>query len=114
MNEIIELEKLRLKRKHQCHRLVPTQKKSLSPAWSKLITRLFLSIILLLISTIYINWSNQTKENFQQKVFGTNLSFTTINQWYEKQFGKVLPLDLPSIDTPVNKIGRASCRERVY
>lgn len=104
MDEIIELEKLRLKRKHQVNTYNPPKKKQLSSTSSKVVTRVLVSVIFILISTIYINWSDITKENFKQAVFGTNLSFTTINNWYEKQFGKVLPLDFPSIDTPVNNI----------
>ncbi len=103
MDDRIELEKERLKRKHKQRVNLPTKKKKTNIFQSEAMTRVLIAIIFVLISTIYIYWSEESKEMVKKNLFETSLSFTAINDWYEKEFGKVIPIDLNKGTTPVTK-----------
>ncbi len=103
MDDRIELEKERLKRKHKQRVTLPTKKKKTNIFQSEAMTRVLIAIIFVLISTIYIYWSEESKEMVKKNLFETSLSFTAINDWYEKEFGKVIPIDLNKGTTPVTK-----------
>lgn len=98
----VEYELERIKRKHQ--RQDYQNKKN--PEKNKIaafFTQVLLAVIFLLISVIYINYSDFNLTNYRQNVFEKNLSFTTINEWYEKYFGSALPLELEDKTVSVNQ-----------
>ena len=51
------------------------------------VTKLLLSIIFLLSSLIYINFSNKNKENYTNKILENSISFTKMNNIYDKYIG---------------------------
>lgn len=57
-----------------------------------LITRVLLSVILLLICLCVIKINPNFKKWINKEVYGTNFSFAKVNKTYEKYFGSVLPL----------------------
>lgn len=61
---------------------------------SNLFTRTLLSVIVILISAIYVNMNDENLKNYKEKLFENSLSFTKISKSYNKVFGKVLPLEL--------------------
>lgn len=61
---------------------------------SNLFTRTLLSVIVILISAIYVNMNDKNLKNYKEKLFENSLSFTKISKSYNKVFGKVLPLEL--------------------
>jgi len=70
---------------------------------SRLFTRVLLAVICLLISVIYINYSNENLLAYKEEVLTKNFEFGKINALYTKIFGNVLPLDhvLDNITVPV-------------
>ena len=58
---------------------------------SKYFTKILLSLIFLLVSTIYIKLSTENLEIFKFIFFESNLTFTKINNWYHETFGSILP-----------------------
>ncbi len=93
----ISLQEERLKKKHQ------KKFKDHQPPKGKngLFTRLLLSIILVLISTI-VSYSNETYKNIlKQEIFETTLSFTSMNEWLTDRFGHSLPIPMPENVIPV-------------
>lgn len=52
-------------------------------------SKILLSIIVLLSSLIYINYSESNKEKFKKNIFETNISFAKFNSIYNKYFGDV-------------------------
>ncbi len=58
---------------------------------SKIFSKVLLSIIFVLASTIYIKLSDQNKEFFKTHLFENNLAFTQVNSWYHNTFGNILP-----------------------
>ncbi len=58
---------------------------------SNYFTKILLSIIFLLASTIYIKLDSNHLELYKKYVFESNLTFTKINNWYHQTFGNILP-----------------------
>jgi len=58
----------------------------------KLFTRVLLSIILFLISSIYINYSDKTLLTYKKYLYNKTFNFAYINNMYEKYLGGILPL----------------------
>ena len=87
----MEYQKARLKRKHK---MQDKRKNPTSNSISKVFTKVLIATIVVLVSSIYVKLSDDNLKLFQKNVFETNLSFTKFNEWYEKYFGKVLPIDL--------------------
>lgn len=56
-----------------------------------LFTRTLISVILVLLVSIYINISDQNLLNFNNYFFKETLEFTKINNLYSKYFGDILP-----------------------
>lgn len=52
------------------------------------VTKLLLSIIFLLSSLIYVNFSTKNKENYTNNILEDNISFTKINDIYDKYIGE--------------------------
>jgi stage IV sporulation protein FA len=61
---------------------------------SNLFTRTLLSIIVVLITAIYINMNSKNLSIYKENLFEKSLSFNKISNVYNKMFGKVLPLEL--------------------
>ena len=55
------------------------------------ISKLLITIILTLITLILLKSNNKFKTFFYNKVYDNNLSFATINKWYENHFGSSIP-----------------------
>lgn len=100
----IELQTLRLKKKHEQSIVNQNKNKKEQNFFSKAITHVLISIIFVLSSLIYIHWSENNFQNYKKSVFETNLSFTAIENWYEKYFGSVLPIELSPNTAMVNNI----------
>lgn len=99
----LEYQRMRLKRKHLVQSYSTSKKPKDTNSLKNVFTRFLLAIIFILGSAIYIHWSSDNLENYRKVMFETNLSFTSINQWYEKYFGRVLPIDLDTNTLAVNK-----------
>ncbi len=65
-----------------------------------LITRILLSIILIISTLILIRIDENNKIYLDKYVFRDSLEFTKINKWYQDKFGKLLP----NIDTDSNLV----------
>lgn len=61
---------------------------------SNLFTRTLLSVIVVLLSAIYINTSTKNYDLYKKNLFETSLSFTKISNTYNKLFGSVIPLEI--------------------
>lgn len=72
-------------------RTMQTVKKKDDKKISRMFTKVLLSIILVLASTIYIKLSPENLANFKKVVLESNLTFTKINDWYHNVFGSILP-----------------------
>ncbi len=59
--------------------------------WSRLFTKILLSVIFVLISTIYMKLDPANLEYFKKQFFESNFTFTKINNWYHDMFGSILP-----------------------
>lgn len=102
MQNIDEVTKRLMEKHHQRTNIPSTKKTTLESNYlSKVFTRVLMGVIFVLISTIYIKWSDTNLKNYQKSVFETSISFTTINNWYEKYFGSVLPINIkqPKVET---------------
>ena len=55
------------------------------------ISKLLITIILTLITLILLKSNNKLKTFFYNKVYDNNISFATINKWYENHFGSSIP-----------------------
>lgn len=64
-----------------------------------LVSRFLITIILVLISAIYINSNEQNLLNYKDVVFSQNFSFAKINNWYQKYFGEIIPLEIENETT---------------
>lgn len=70
------------------------QKKTKSKKYiSKLFNRVLLSVIIYLVSMIFINSSAHNKELFQTYVLEKNFDFSFFTNTYNKYFGSVLPIE---------------------
>lgn len=97
----LEIHKERLLKKHQNH--LGQRKKTTDNKLKSTFTRILIAIIFVLISAIFVNSSENNHQMYKKAVFETNMSFTKMEEWYEKYFGNVLPIDLNPGSTVVNK-----------
>ncbi len=67
-----------------------------------LISRFLISVILVMVSVIYINGSSKNRELYKKYIMENSLEFTKIDNWYQSLFGKIDLLNKSS-DTPVFK-----------
>ena len=56
-----------------------------------LITRILISVIVLISTLIYIKIDNRNKLYEKDYVFTDNIEFTKINNWYQNNIGKIIP-----------------------
>ena len=56
-----------------------------------LITRVLLSIIFVISTSIFIKLNASNKLYVEDYIFQDSLKFTQINKWYQDNFGKILP-----------------------
>ena len=68
-------------------------KKVLKKSIVNYITKILLSIIFFLLSLIYISTSSDNKDNFNRLVFSDSISFAKINDFYQKHFGSIVPIE---------------------
>ena len=62
--------------------------------FKNLLSRTLITIILILMSVIYINSDDKNLLSFKKEVLEKNLSFAPFKEWYQKKFGKIIPIDL--------------------
>ena len=67
----------------------------------KYISKILISIIFLLVSIIYIKLSDNNKKFYENIFLENSISFTKVNDWYQKYFGNVIPVPNVVDDTPV-------------
>jgi hypothetical protein len=87
MDDVIAKTKNRIKNKRNSS--LNNQVKPKSKYISNLFTRTLLSVILVLICAIYIEYSDDNLLFFKNKLFNETLAFTKINELYTKYFGSV-------------------------
>lgn len=59
--------------------------------WYSFLTKIMILGILFLGILIYSKTSDENKMVLYNKIFGSNFSFASINKWYQKYLGNVLP-----------------------
>ena len=59
---------------------------------SKYLSKILISIIFLLASIIYIKFSDNNKNIYENIFLENSISFTKVNDWYQKYFGNVIPV----------------------
>ncbi len=79
---------------------------------SKAFTKILLSVIFILASTIYIKLSPDNLEYFKKHIFESNLTFTKINNWYHNTFGNILPTVTEPKDNLVSSNSLTDAKER--
>jgi len=94
VNEEIEKIKNRIKSKRTTKVEAPKKEIKNNTYLKKLFSRSLITIILVLISVIYINSNEKNLLKYKDIVFTKNLSFAKINNWYQKNFGKIIPVEI--------------------
>ena len=90
MNEISNVKKRREQKRQKI--LHGEKKKKEYPKWLfSFFTRTLFTVILTLICMIVLKSNKAWKATFYQKVYESNFSFATINQWYQNKFGSPIP-----------------------
>ena len=100
MNDLAREAQKRIKKKRGNLVGETPQKRKPSKYISNLFTRTLLSIILVLISAIYININDANLIAFHNHFFKETLAFSKLNELYTKYFGSLLP-DTKAKTTPV-------------
>lgn len=59
--------------------------------FSKFLNKFLITIVLTLITLITLRSNKSLKTKFYQYIYEKNISFASINAWYEKQFGSSIP-----------------------
>lgn len=98
MNDEIEKIKSRIKNKRNTS-FSDTPNDKNKDYLKNLFSRTLITIILVLISAIYINHSNDNLLKYKDLVFTKNISFAPIKNWYEKSFGKIIPIEIEDENT---------------
>lgn len=93
MNEEIEKIKNRIKNKRSLYKEEDKEINNNS-YFKNLLSRTLITIILVLVSVIYINSNDKNLLKYKDLVFTKNLSFAKINNWYQKNFGKIIPIEV--------------------
>lgn len=57
------------------------------------INKMFISILITLITLIIVKKDPSLKSAIKDKLFNSNFSFAKINKWYKEKFGSILPID---------------------
>lgn len=61
--------------------------------WFKELTKICFSLILLFTTLIILKAQPQLKDSFYKEIYEKNISFASINSWYEKYAGSSLPFN---------------------
>ncbi len=93
MNEIELVKKRHQQRLHKINNNKDTKK------ISRIFSKILLSIILILISCIYIHLDKSNLAKFKKYFFEDNLTFAKINESYHKLFGSLFPSITNNEDT---------------
>ncbi len=97
-----ELEIERIKRKIKNKKKEPITKTKSNSYIFKFVSRLFITIILTLITLITLKSNNKLKQTFYKQVYETNFSFAEVNSLYKKYFGSSIPFkDFFNVSKPV-------------
>ena len=99
MDELLIIKKRHKNRMNEVLEQKPKSNNKISLIFSKIL----LSIIFILISSIYIHLDSKNKEIYKKYIFETNITFARINEWYQKTFGSILPTVKIPDDGMVNK-----------
>ena len=67
----------------------------------KYLSKILISIIFLLASIIFIKLSDNNKKTYENVFLQNSISFTKVNNWYQKYFGNVIQVPNVVEDTPV-------------
>lgn len=81
---------------------------------SKIFTKILLSVIFILVSTIYIKLDPENLNYFKKHLFESNLTFTKMNNWYHDTFGNILPTVKEPQDTLVSSNLNSSAKKEKY
>lgn len=65
--------------------------KKKSNKFSRVITKLSICIILILMGLIFVKNDENAKEKLYEFLYENNISFSTINKWYQEHFGDITP-----------------------
>lgn len=65
------------------------------------LSKILISVIFLLVSIIYIKLSDNNKNLYENIFLENSISFTKVNNWYQKYFGSIIPVPNIVEDTPV-------------
>lgn len=65
------------------------------------LSKILISVIFLLVSIIYIKLSDNNKNLYENFFLENSISFTKVNNWYQKYFGSIIPVPNIVEDTPV-------------
>ena len=60
---------------------------------NNLFSRVLISIIVVLSSVIFVKRSNNNLLLYKEQVFEKSFKFSTVNKWYKKYLGSILPFD---------------------
>lgn len=94
-----DIEVIRYKIKNKKNKTNKKERKN-RPSLSYFMSKFLITVIITLITLIVLKSSSKFKTNFYNKVYDNNISFATINKWYEKYFGASIPFkDLIEKDT---------------
>ncbi len=85
--------------RHEKRKNNSNSKKDNSKRISQCFTKILLSVIFVLSSTIYIKLNPDNLNYFKKHIFESNLTFTKINNWYHEMFGNILP----TVKEPIEK-----------
>jgi len=65
------------------------------------LSKILISVIFLLISIIFIKFNDDNKKAYESIFLQNSISFTRVNDWYQKYFGNVIPVPNVVEDVPV-------------
>ena len=90
MDNDIDIIRYKLKTKNKKKKNNPKTLKNRSNL-SYVISKFLITVIITLVTLIILKSNNKLKTSFYNKVYDDNISFATINKWYEKYFGASIP-----------------------
>lgn len=67
----------------------------------RLFTRVLLAIILFLVSSIYINYSDKNLLTYKKYFYNQTFNFVYINKFYDKYLGNLLPIKKEKVEVSV-------------
>lgn len=67
------------------------KKKSNKGFMYKLIVRIFICSIIVLVGLIFLKYDKNNKQIIYKYLYENNINFATLNNWYQKNFGDIVP-----------------------